>query len=536
MVVELVRKEFVKTRAKRSGSVFARLFKAFFALLFLSAFVAILCFTALSLDRKIVEYSPYGSFDFLLLYQFAALGVTILSLLVPGRKILFDEEDFRLVSPLPIGKDTIVLSKAVFLYIQAVLALLLLATPSLICYGVGRVQYAYFYVFAFLYPFLLGFFATGAALLLCPLVELFYRLIRFSDLLQFVLATLLVLGLCFAYEFVLRLFLTALSDSSVGGIFSEGFVDALHRIAANLYPVVHILTPAIESSRNALPNVFFFLGENLLLLILGFFCASYFYGLLHNRSFLFRLEKKRAKEARVVSPTKALIKKEFAMLFKDDSYAFSYTSLLILAPFLSYLVISSLNGIIFTNLEFFSVYFPELVNGLNVALILLFLTVINSSAALSMSREGKMLQIVKYLPISPIRQILVKLLTPMALSSLSLLATAIALLAGGVIEPTVFWISLLLGALILFADNVLSMEWDMHDKGEGKVKFASLNLSLSLGFPVLILVVHFALSFSYAPAWVIYLVEALLGLSLLFPALFRIKKRYLAAFYGMEVS
>ena len=153
-----------------------------------------------------------------------------------------------------------------------------------------------------------------------------------------------------------------------------------------------------------------------------------------------------------------------------------------------------------------------------------------------MSREGKAIQIIKYIPVSPVRQIAIKLLSPLFLSSLSLMITLLVLIFTKSITMTTLVISFVLGFILIAANNLLGIEWDMKDKGEKKTLISLLNGFLAIGFPTLILLIHIILSFSLVNNFVIYLLEVTLGIVLAFFSLVNIKNRYRKAFRKMEVN
>ena len=82
--------------------------------------------------------------------------------------------------------------------------------------------------------------------------------------------------------------------------------------------------------------------------------STFFYNKLNKHSVEFK-KKEINKEMKIVSPFVVQIKKEIDVLFKDSTYIFSYTALLIMAPFLAFVVISSLNAIIYDNLRIYAV-------------------------------------------------------------------------------------------------------------------------------------------------------------------------------------
>ena len=115
-----------------------------------------------------------------------------------------------------------------------------------------------------------------------------------------------------------------------------------------------------------------FVGILLMTLVLGIFVISLVY-MKHSKQEI-NVHNLTNKETnlKIHSLTYTLFKKELLILFKNSANVFSYTSLLIMAPFLSFVVISSLDKIMYGNLSFVLTYYPELINGINIALILLF--------------------------------------------------------------------------------------------------------------------------------------------------------------------
>ena len=207
-----------------------------------------------------------------------------------------------------------------------------------------------------------------------------------------------------------------------------------------------------------------------------------------------------------------------------------------MAPFLSFVVISSLNSIIYQNLRYFSVYFPDLVNGLNICLILLFASVINSGASQSITREGSALQIVKYIPVDPVKQVAAKVITPIILSSISLLITLVVLIASGNIDYKAFLITLFLGLCLLIVTTVNGLYFDMYDRTNSDMKLSFVNTLTSVLFPFVILLTHFGISLTRIDTFYIYVFEAITGLIILIPTFINPKKRWQKVFRKMEVE
>lgn len=538
MFLELLRKEFIERRQKENKSRTMYVLSLLLRVLLYSGLVALICFISLSLDQKIEKYSSYGYYDFLSLFLSLSMVIGIILCMVKARGVLFNREDSMVSMPLPIAPSTIVLSKVAYLYIESSLSGLILYTPFLVCYGSSRGFIPYYYIFSFLYPFLISLFIVGVGLLLSLVYQQVYKLIRKNDIVQFLSASALMILLCYLYQFVLNLFLTALSDSSVGGMFSLDFVESLHQMVSYFAPVSLILDMMVKKS-NVKSDILLSLGMILMSLVLGIGSSSLvFYHEIKNED---RSEKKKERKfkGKMEKPIRGLLKKEMDLLFRDETNLFSYTSLLILCPFLTYLVISSLNGIIYDNLKFYAAYFPELVNGINLTLILLFSGVINASASLSISREGKAVWIIKTLPISPLKQIMAKIVIPMGLSIFSLLVTDMVLVFGGVITLPVFFSSFFIGSVLSIFNNVFGVYADMRDRNpdSGRIRLSLLNNMVPLLFPLLVFLLFFLLSvYGKLPGYALYLMACLSSLLLFLPFCFGFRKKVTDAFLKMEVT
>ena len=534
MLVELVYKEFKKEYSSFNSNIWIKVLKLLLRLVFVALLITLEVFIFKSLDKKIVTYSSYGTYDFLVLFLFLMSVVGIVSSLISARKIIFDKEDARLLSPLPISPSTIVFSKMTYVYVKDVLLNLVISTPLLITFASSRFFMPYFYVASIIYPLIISAFNVGVALILVTPYEFIYKLVKSNDIVQFVLASVIVVVLCFIYQFVLNLFLTALNDSSIGGMFSTSFIESLHNLVKYLLPVNNF-TSLIVNKENILPNVCIILGLILVVLSLGGILSTYFFKFLNQRDISIRRKNKKS-NIKLITPFKALLIKEMDLLFKDSTYIFSYTALLIMAPFLSYVVISSMNSIMYTNLKFYTSIFPEVLEGINMCIVLLFASIINASASLSFSREEKCIQIVKYIPVSIKLQLVAKTLIPLILSSFSLVVSLFVLVVSKNINVTTFFISLIIGLILTFFNNVFGTYLDMLDKGSRKNKISYLNPLIASVFPLILLIIHFVFGFMKVHIALIYFIEIALSLLLVLPLIIRCKTKYNKAFKQMEVS
>lgn len=536
MFVDLIRKEFIFSRGETHNSKLSKVLDIFLKLIGIGVLIALEVFIYISLDKQVKAYSLNGSFDFLVLFIFITMLISIIFTTLKARKILFNKSDYNILTILPISNSEILLSKISYLYLYQVILNLCITSPILITFFALRVSVPTLYVFSLFFAVLISLFGIGISLIFSIIFELVYRLIKLVNVVQFVLAVIFVVLLCFAYQVVLDIFLTGLTTNEGTGMLSSSLIDGVHNLAMYLIPIYTILNPLINVN-NVLSGVCLSLGFTILSLLVGFIVASVSYNLIHKNSGNdFYIKRKSNKEIKMLSSFTALIKKEFILLFKDSSNIFSYTALLIMTPFLSFVVITSLNAIVYQNLAIFSIYFPELVSGLNILLILLFSSVINASASSSISREGKAIQIIKYLPVDPYKQVIAKLIPPIVLSSLSLLISDLVLFGSGNINYKVCLVSLFIGIILIIFTSIFGLYVDMYDKGNHNHKISYLNNLVSIGFPFLILIIHFALSFLRVGSVWIYLIECILSILLLIPLFINFKKRWLKVFEEMEVN
>lgn len=536
MILELLLKDFRRLHPKKKSKFKgASFFRVLFTFIGVVALEAILVYIYQGVDKKIEAYAEGSSFAIMVFF----LGLYGIFLTVNGalkaRKILFDESDREILFTLPIPDFNYLFSKMIYVYLSLFIECSLFSLPILCTYINLRGLSMYYFAGSLLYPLTMCIFYTGMAFILSLLLQFIYLRIKDNDLVQFILASLLMLLLCVAYYYFLNLFLVTLQDGSINGVISPEFVSTLNNILIIFTPGYNFLDMFITGNFGA-TNISLMAGLLLFSMLVGYVATK----------LLFRSEKLNAfyrteKEEEEKEPTlrygfRNLIKKELSILFKDSSNTFSYTSLLILLPFLSYAVISSFNVIFERNYTLILTYYPELFRLINLALILLFIGSINASSSMSMSNEKAGLMVTKVLPASLKKMFFAKILAPSALSFGSYLLAVLVLLISGEITFLLFLSSLALGLILILVQSILGMLLDMKDKGgKGSKKVALLNSLLPFIAPILILAIGIPMSLNSFTSGVIYLTIIAVSLALSALNLIGIGKRMKKAFYEMEV-
>lgn len=542
MIVELLHKEYKENFINniKKASNLKTFFSLLIKLIFISLFIALEVYIYFALDKKLMLFSEYGSLDFLILFLVILLIGSVFTSLNKVRNVFYKRKDSEVLLHLPVNNEEIIFSKIIFTYLYSVLINFVISVPLLFSYGVSRgIEdniYPAFYVLSILYPLLISIFSSGLTLILLPLYNKIYNFLKNKALLQVILGSLLVICLCFIYQYVLDLFINLINDSKVDSIVSMDFINNLHNVTPYLFPVSGLVNVAIKRI-NAFNYLAIALGISLGIILIGFIISSLSYTKFLKNEISSNKKIEPKKITKLTSLTKTLLKKEFILIFRNSNYVFSYTSLLIMQPFLAFVVISSLNGILYENMEMLLIYFPELINGLNILLLLLFSSIISSASLDSYSREDKNLMIVKYLPISPLKQSYIKLTMPLIFSSASLLITNLILISFKEISLNAFLVATILGLLLqvslvfngLYID-LIKLNSDL----KGNISFLSTLISVVL--PLVIFLIHFIMSYFRLSSALIYIIEVILMLSITIISIVPFKKMVNKYFIKMRIN
>lgn len=483
-LLQLIRKEFIvrfrRVNSSRASSTLALLGSVAGAILI----VALVSVFTYFLDRKVLSIAGESSGYLTVLFLAILAAFICFDGALKMRRSLFSLEDRNNVFTLPFKSSAIVLSKAIFIWIYEVGECLLLSLPILIIYGINRGEPWGFYAVGLVYCLVIPFVISGISFLVACLFQFFYRLIKNLKWVQFLLASAVVVGLCFLYGFFLRLFLAALNqESGTDGGIPKSFIDGLKGVISYLYPVFGFMDAWLFHERMFV-DILVLVLMGILLPLAGFYlCLAYY----RRWDASARGWGAARGKIRVYPPFLNLVRKEMSLIFQDSASVFSYTSLLIMMPFLSYVVISSFNSIMSRNMSVVVSYFPALMPAVDVTMVLLFISIIDSSASLSLAREERALSVYKSLPVTPGQTIISKILVPSVLSSVSLILSCGVL--GGLKELSIgsTFTALAAGLVLIVAENVLGIELDAHDRGEGKVRLSFLATVSALLVPFLVL-------------------------------------------------
>src|SRR5574344_88438 len=117
MIIDLINKER-RENAEVYDSEAGRIFSYVLKLIGIALFISVEVFIFISLDKKISKYSPYGTYDFLVLFLFIMMLVSVVINVISARKVFFNKGDNNILLTLPIDSSEIVISKAFFILLK----------------------------------------------------------------------------------------------------------------------------------------------------------------------------------------------------------------------------------------------------------------------------------------------------------------------------------------------------------------------------------------------------------------------------------
>ena len=477
----LVKKEVVSHFRRVDASVWTTLSSAALTVLGAAIIAALIGYVTYTVDAKMLEAASSSAPYLIALFLFIFAAFNCVDGALRARRTFYSESDREIVNPLPYKPYEIVLSKTIFLWLYQIAEGALLSLPVLLVFGINRDYGAGYYVVSVIYCLVIPTMVTGASLILSVVFQWVYRWMRGHDLIQFLLAAVVVVGLCFIYALFLRLFLASLSqESDISGALPGAFMENLEHITSFMPPVYHFIDLWISGAHQFV-NIMVLLLCGLALPAGGYFLSLWYFRV-WDRGLGSRIK---ARRNRTYPAFTNLLRKELILLFKDSPSIFSYTSLLIMMPFLGYVVISAFNAILGANMSVVLNYYPLLTEIIDVALVLLFVSIINSSASLSLTREGRALAVYKTLPVSPWMTIASKISVPSALSAFSLIVTLAVLGGLGELSGASIGVCLGGGLLLVLAQNFLGIELDVYDRGYGRVRLSFLASICSILVPLI---------------------------------------------------
>ncbi len=512
------------------NSLKKNLLSALANVLLLAAFLMIETFIFSMILQKIKNYNN-ATIPFLTLFLFVISCIMIVLDTVQANKLFFNQKDTEQLIIRPISNAQIVFSKLIFLFLMHFFTSLMLIYPLIVSYGSIIGKTAMFYYMGLFYPVLSFFFEAGVALLFVYPLKIAGEFLKKYTLVQFLFSLIVMFGACLVYNAVLTSFMTLVINNDIDSLFTVDSIANMAAIRKYLLPATFysdVFFSGIQAS--LIPYLCIAIGVFVLGLTVAVAAFHYF------RSVKITAKKVNYRTAsKMVNPKLALLKKELLLLFKDSTNIFSFTGLLIVQPFLVYIILNSLNSVFTTGaFSYYMIALPELIPLIDMLIIMSFTLIINSGANEYIQTEKSNVRIMKTIPVSEFTQIFIKVGVPFSLSLLSLIITTTVLFAMQIISGVTFLFSTVITALLLLTFDIVSLKEELKIQ-RFKSRSSALSTAYSYLMPFLFFIGSVIGCLLGLELFSAYLLGTALFVALALPHFIYLKRKIRDGFLDMEL-
>lgn len=442
-------------------------------------------------------------------------------------KNLYQNGDNELLLRFPVSGLEILVSKSIYCFLHNLAVCLLLMLPMYITYGVvtraawpDYIAYVVTVLIISLFPFFI------ANIIAVPVMKLI-NVVKNKYVLVLIFTILILCAVFVVYLLLLGNVLTYMKDNKQS-VFSAAMVERYRQFANNAYPFkwysdfVHNFSLLCGESMKDCGSeaVIHSAGIKMLLSFVYIFAMSLVLGVAamliagheYYKTILYGIETQKASFKKKIkdkqrSVTSALLKREFNLILRSFNYSFQYLAMACAAPVMVFFC-NRLAATMGTE----SVG-AEIMPGLTLMVIIIFITITVSFASTCISREGNCFYHTKIIPVSYKHQVVVKFVMYAIVASVSV---ALCCLLSGLYYTSdagghvlsamdvgsIFGIS----EMLVIALTSLSMISDIKSptfnvSGDGELVTANKNVALAMtvGIVAAILYGVFAMLFNFLP-------------------------------------
>lgn len=488
-MITLLAKDF-KLLFGKDKSLVRKILTTLISFFFITCFIVIEVYLFTTILKKI-EHFHQASSAFISLFLFIISIIVMISGIFRAYKLFFNEKDIEQLSSHPVSNSAIILSKLLFLFITHYGLSFMFVYPLFVSYGVLNDFGIRFYYLGLFYPILSFFFEVGVALILVYPFWFIKKYLKKRIIVNFIINLVILIAGCFLYSKVLNLFIEIIAGNNINSLFTKDRIDFLISLKQYQFPTNFLTNIFINKNFSlVIPYLCITLG----VFILGLSIVIFAYHYVRNVSIVEK-NRKLKEELKVSKVKVALIKKEILLLTKNADYTFSFTGLLIVQPFLAYLVIKALNTIFTTGV--FSYYIsilPNFIVLMDLLVLMLFSLIISQGANSYIQMEKNTIKMMKTLPVKASTQLLIKVSIPYVLSFLSLFITLVTLVVSGVITIWVFIFGIILGGSALLVYDIISLKEELMIRNhKPRSSFVSnlFTYFLPIGFFIVSLIISY---------------------------------------------
>ena len=518
-MLTLLVKDF-KLMFGRDESAAKRVLGIILRILVLGFIVAVEIFLFTAILEKIGNYSK-APHAFMVLFLLIITVFMSVSSLFQAKKLFFNVLDIQQLAIHPITNTMQVLSKLIFLFLVHYASSFLFTYPLFIAYGSMMGKSMMFYYLGLFYPAASFVFEVGIALIFVYPLWYFLQYLKKHVILEFALSVVLLFGLSWVYAEVLLAFVNLVANNELTTLLSADSINTLIEIENYAVPVNFLVDVFVDGRKSAITSYLAISGA---IFIVGLMVTIITFHRVRNISVNIKPAKIKM-EYKLRSVTYALIKKELALITRNPDYIYSFSGLLIVQPFLLYLIINAMNAVFSSGtLLYYTSLFPNFVSIVDVFVVMMFTTIISGGANQYVSMEERTIKNLKTMPVGYKKQLYVKMLIPMTMSASSLLVSVLVLWVSGVFSPVTAIFTFLLAFALLFVFDVVSLGEELRIR-RNKPRATALSSSVAYLLPTAYMGVGLCLSYLGCELWLLYSMGIILFMLLATPFVLVINKK-----------
>ncbi|MBE6634569.1 MAG: hypothetical protein E7617_00020 [Ruminococcaceae bacterium] len=508
-----------------------RFLDGIFSVIMTALIIAIEVFLFSAILTKIKSYSGAPE-------TFTCLFLAVISVLMMANgvlkamKLFFNKKDIDQLANHPVSDGMMISSKLIFLFLNHYATAFLFTFPIFTAYGIIFRKTAWFFYMAIFYPVASFLFEVGVALLLVYPVWLLIEYLKKHVALEFAVAVVLLFAGATIYSIVLSAFVDMVANNDLNLIFTDESITKISKITSRLVPINFLVDFFIKGSRLKMtPYVCISLG----IFILGTAVTVFMYGYIRHvapqRKQRERIFKFRGRKVNI-----ALALKELALITKNPDFIFSFSGLLAVEPFLLYLIVVAMSTIFTSGTFMYYVsLFPDFTSMISVFLVMMVTLIISSGANRYISMEASTIKNLKTIPISPKRQLIIKVLIPFIMSETALVISILVILIGRAASPLVCLFAFLLSTVLLFVFDLIAMREELHIR-HAKPRSTFMSSLFAYLLPIMFVALGLVLSFVGVPIWLICLFGALIFIGIGIPVFINVWRNMDAWFMDLETQ
>lgn len=514
LLIKDFRLMFSKERRNAKSAV-----KAILLALFIGCFIGIEIFLFSAILKKIENFSEAPS-TFTMIFLFVISVFMTASAVFQAKKLFFNEQDIKQLATHPVTNGKMILSKLIFLVFIHYATSFLFEYPIFVAYGLIYHKPLIFYYTSLFYPLIAGIFEIGIGLILVYPIRMLLEFLKKHVVLEFILSVALIFGLMIPYSKVLNMFVNLVTNNEITLLFTEQSMAVMSQFSKYAIPVNFLTDFFIMKKASALLTYLAIAGG---IFVLGLSITIYSFH--HVRNVTTATKPKKTKFAyKKRSQIYGLVKKEMILLTKNPDYIFSFSGLLVVQPFLLYLIVVAMNAIFSSGtFLYYTTLFPNFVPLVDVFLVIMITIIINSGANQYISMEEKTVKNLKTIPIGYRQQLLVKVLLPLSMTTLSLFVSVLVLLISGVISLLSAIFAFLLSLVVVMVFDIISLREELKIR-HGKPRSSYLSNLFSYILPLAYIAMVMFLSYNGFSLLIMYLMGVLLFALIGLPQVIIVKK------------